>query len=76
MLDEQAYADMSAVIRDLAAELDVGVLVCLEGGYDPSALAESLLASVQALNGEGTPGEAPVEAADPHRSRLASRWNL
>ena len=67
---------MSATIRDLAAELGVGVLVCLEGGYDPGALAASMLASVQALNGEGTPAQAPVEAADPHRARLASRWNL
>jgi acetoin utilization deacetylase AcuC-like enzyme len=76
LLDEQAYAEMSASVRDLAAELEVGVLVCLEGGYDVTALADSVLASVEALQGSGAPRIAELEAAEPHRARLASRWKL
>ena len=33
---------MTASMRDLAAELGAPVLVCLEGGYDPVALAASV----------------------------------
>jgi acetoin utilization deacetylase AcuC-like enzyme len=75
-VETEAYGQMTASLRDVAAELRVPVLVCLEGGYSPSALAASLAATVAALDGEGESRGAPAEAAEPHRSRLRARWPL
>ena len=53
ILDEAAYAAMAAAMRDVAAELEAPVLVCLEGGYDLDALAASVVATIEALGGSG-----------------------
>jgi acetoin utilization deacetylase AcuC-like enzyme len=74
MLDEQAYADMTASIRDLAAELGAPVLICLEGGYDPAALAASTLATVGALAGDDAPRIAPSEPAAAHLEQVRRHW--
>ena len=71
-----AYGEMTAAIRDVAAELGVGVLVLLEGGYAPQALAESVVATLVALDGETSPRSADQDAAEPHRGRLRERWPL
>jgi acetoin utilization deacetylase AcuC-like enzyme len=63
MLDEDAYADMSASMRLLSEEVDAPILVCLEGGYDPDALAASVVATIEALTSEREPRAAPVSAA-------------
>ncbi len=76
MVATEAYGQMTAALRDVAAELGVPVLVCLEGGYSPSALAASVAATMAALEGDGEPRGAPPEAAEPHRSRLRERWPL
>ncbi len=76
MLDENAYADMSASLRDAAAELDVPVLICLEGGYALGALAASVSATIAAFTGSAAPREAPPEPASGYRSRLRPRWQL
>jgi acetoin utilization deacetylase AcuC-like enzyme len=73
-VETEGFADMSASMRDLATELDVPVLVCLEGGYAPDALAESVLATVEALEGDRTPAEAPAELARPYAERHRDRW--
>ncbi len=75
-VETEAYGQMTASIRDVAAELRVPVLVCLEGGYSPSALAASVLATVTALSGDLEPRGVATEAAEPHRSRLRERWPL
>ncbi|MDX6583619.1 MAG: hypothetical protein QOI10_2803 [Solirubrobacterales bacterium] len=75
-VETQAYGEMTAAIRDVAAELDVPVLVCLEGGYSPPALASSVLATAGALGGDFTARGAAPEAAEPHLSRLRDRWSL
>jgi acetoin utilization deacetylase AcuC-like enzyme len=75
-VDTEAYGAMTAVMRDVGAELGAPVLVCLEGGYAPSALAESVVATLAALDGENGAGGAPREAAEPHLSRLRERWQL
>jgi acetoin utilization deacetylase AcuC-like enzyme len=67
------YGEMSAAVRVLAAELDAGLLFCLEGGYAPDALAASVAATLDALASDEPPRSAPPEAAEPHRSRLAAR---
>ena len=74
MLDEAAYADMAASLRDLAAELGIPVLVCLEGGYALRALAASASATIAAFTGSAPPRDAPPEPAADYRSRLQDRW--
>ena len=71
-----AYGEMTAAIREVAAELGVGVLVLLEGGYAPQALAESVVTTLVALDGETSPRSADQDAAEPHRGRLRERWPL
>ena len=73
-VETEAYADMAASVRKLAAELEVPVLVCLEGGYAPGALAESVVATIGALDSEREPRAADPVAADPHLSRARERW--
>jgi len=74
MLDEAAFADMAASLRDLASELGVPVLVCLEGGYALRALAASASATIDAFTGSAPPRDAPPEPASDYRSRLQDRW--
>jgi acetoin utilization deacetylase AcuC-like enzyme len=73
-LDEPAYASMAATMRDLAAELGAPVLVCLEGGYDPPALAASVVATIEALDGDRAAREAPLGIAAEHLDRVAAHW--
>jgi len=75
-VDTGSYAHMTAVMRDVGAELGAPVLVCLEGGYAPQALAESVIATLEALDGGPAAPPAPREAAEPHLSRLRERWPL
>jgi acetoin utilization deacetylase AcuC-like enzyme len=73
-LDDAAYSDMAASVRDLAAELGVPVLICLEGGYSLGALSRSVVATLEAFSAEPAPRKAPIEAAVPYRRRLARYW--
>ena len=75
-VETAAYGEMTAAIREVASELGVGVLVLLEGGYAPQALAESVVATLVALDGETSPRSADQDAAEPHRGRLRERWPL
>ena len=70
------YGELAATVRDLGRELEAPVLVCLEGGYSPAALAASVVATLAALEDERRPREAPASAAEPHRARLRDRWSL
>jgi acetoin utilization deacetylase AcuC-like enzyme len=74
MLDDAAYGDMAAAMRGVAADLEVPVLICLEGGYSLGALSRSVVATLEAFSGEGDPRDAPAEPAAPHRERLARFW--
>jgi acetoin utilization deacetylase AcuC-like enzyme len=78
LLDDQAFAQMACHVRDLATRMRAPVAAVLEGGYNPSALSRSTLATVAALNGEG---EAESIAPDPLiTSRVAAHvghfWTL
>jgi acetoin utilization deacetylase AcuC-like enzyme len=77
LLDADTYAGMAASLRDLAAKLGVGVLVCLEGGYATKALAESVSATIAAFTDPSiaAPAASPEPAA-AYRDRLAARWAL
>jgi acetoin utilization deacetylase AcuC-like enzyme len=73
-VDDAAFGDMAATIRNLASELEAPVLVCLEGGYALGALAASVVATLEALGDERPPREAPAAAASRHRERVAGHW--
>ncbi|HEU5319979.1 MAG TPA: histone deacetylase, partial [Methylomirabilota bacterium] len=68
-VDTPGYADMAATMRQVGAELGAPVLVCLEGGYDPTALAASVLATVEALGSEREPAAAAADPALPYIER-------
>ena len=77
-LETASFAQMACQVRDLAARLGAPVGAVLEGGYEPAALAESVVATMAALGGEG---EAISMAPDPIlTSRAASHvghyWDL
>ena len=67
-VDEAGYVSMAATVRLLAAELSAPVLVCLEGGYAPAALAQSLRGTVEALAGDALP-------VQPRSRRPVRTWN-
>ncbi len=75
-VDTAAYGQMTATMREVAEELGVPLLVCLEGGYDPTALADSVEATIAALNGAGERRGVSEQLAEPHRARVAERWEL
>jgi acetoin utilization deacetylase AcuC-like enzyme len=68
------YEEMSMLLRDLAAELDVGVLACLEGGYALGALADSVVATARGFTGSAVPRRVSAHPAAAHRERLPERW--
>jgi acetoin utilization deacetylase AcuC-like enzyme len=53
MLETESFARMATRIGDLAASLDAPLGLVQEGGYEPEALVESLLATMVALDSEG-----------------------
>ena len=75
----EGYAQMAASMRGLADELDVALGVVLEGGYDLQALAESTVATLEAVAAE-EPAESRPVALHPLAAqaavRLAERWPL
>ncbi|HSI81478.1 MAG TPA: histone deacetylase [Solirubrobacterales bacterium] len=72
MLEAGDYADMAARVCALGAP----VVVCLEGGYSPAALAASVVATIHALADQVEPRPAGAGAAEPHLGRLRDRWRL
>jgi acetoin utilization deacetylase AcuC-like enzyme len=73
-VDDAGYWDMAATMRELAGELGVPLLICLEGGYSLAALSRSVMATLEAVSADGAPREAPIEPAAPYRERLARFW--
>jgi acetoin utilization deacetylase AcuC-like enzyme len=73
------FAQMAASMRGLADDLDVPLGVVLEGGYDLEALAESTVATMEAV-GADEPAERPPVTLHPLAAqaagRLADRWPL
>jgi acetoin utilization deacetylase AcuC-like enzyme len=77
-LDADAFAQMACQVRDVAAALGAPVGAVLEGGYDPNALAESVLATVAALSGVGAAqSTAPEMIITPRvAARIGHYWEL
>jgi acetoin utilization deacetylase AcuC-like enzyme len=61
-LESSSFAQLACHIRDLAERCDAPVGAVLEGGYEPASLAESVVATLEALSGVG---EAESIAPDP-----------
>jgi acetoin utilization deacetylase AcuC-like enzyme len=77
-LESESYAQMTAHVMELAASIGAPVGAVLEGGYEPRALADSVLATVRAMD-----GQTRAESIAPHpviTSRVASHvshfWGL
>ena len=77
-LEAADFAQMACHVRDLAAALGAPVGAVLEGGYEPRALGESVVATLSALLGEGeAESAAPDEIVTPRAaSHLGHRWTL
>jgi acetoin utilization deacetylase AcuC-like enzyme len=73
-LDDRAYWDMAATMRELATELEAPLLICLEGGYALGALSRSVVATLDACGDDAPPRDAPDELAASYRSRLVRYW--
>ncbi len=77
-LQTESFAQIACHIRELARAVNAPVGAVLEGGYDPQALAASVVATLGALAGDG---EAISSAPDPIvtprvASHLSHRWTL
>ena len=73
---EAGYAAMTAAVRHVGGELDAPVGIVLEGGYSLSALADSVLATLRAMQdpGDGHPVSGIVPEAAAARERLSQWW--
>ena len=74
MVETEDFGEMSASMRDLSRELEVPLLVCLEGGYDPRALAASVVATLEALDGDDAPRSASREPAAAAAELHSAHW--
>ena len=77
VVEDHDYAAMTAAMRELGSEIGAPILVCLEGGYDPVALARSVLITVEELVGGPPPpsvSAVPVVADAVARVSAHERW--
>jgi acetoin utilization deacetylase AcuC-like enzyme len=77
-LEAGSFAQMACQVRDMAKQVGAPLGAVLEGGYDPSALAESTAATLAALGGEGESISAAPEALLTSRAAagVARHWSL
>jgi len=74
-LTAEDFGQMAAVVRELGARLGAPVGAVLEGGYSPSALADSVATTMRGLGGAGDPVTAPeTEVAAAAAERVARFW--
>ena len=57
-LESGSFAEMARHVRDLAERLGVPVGAVLEGGYEPLALGQCVLATLGAMGGDQGPSAA------------------
>lgn len=77
-LENDDYAQMFCILRDLGTRTGAPVGAVLEGGYAPQALADGVLAGLGALLGEGSaPSIAPEPIYTPRAAAVVGRhWRL
>ncbi|HUA48728.1 MAG TPA: histone deacetylase [Solirubrobacteraceae bacterium] len=78
LLEANSFTQMACHVREMASSLDAPIGAVLEGGYDPSVLAECVPATIAALDGHSR-----AESIAPDRlvtSRVAAHvahfWSL
>ena len=75
-VDEEGYRGMAAAIREVGVDVGAPILVCLEGGYHPGALAHSVLATLEGLTDGVSAPRADPQLAEPYRARVARHWAI
>ena len=77
-LETSDFAQMACHVREFARDRGSPVGAVLEGGYDPAALAQSVLATMRALAGEGDAESiAPDQVVTPRAaSYVGHYWEL
>jgi len=77
-LDSGDFAQMACQARDLARRHGAPIGAVLEGGYDPPALAECVVATMGALGGDGDAiSIAPDALVTPRAaSHVSHYWEL
>jgi acetoin utilization deacetylase AcuC-like enzyme len=77
-LESGSFAEMARHVRQLAAERQLPLGVVLEGGYEPQALAESVLETIKALGSEDPPRSAEPKALFTSRAatQIGRYWPL
>ncbi|MFI5027621.1 MAG: histone deacetylase [Solirubrobacterales bacterium] len=77
-LEAASFAQMACQVRDMADQVGAPLGAALEGGYDLSALAESVVATLAAFGGEGESISAAPEAMITSRAAagIARYWTL
>ena len=74
-LSAEDFGQMAIEVRELGARLGAPIGAVLEGGYAPSALADSVAATMRGLGGAGEPVTAPETAlAAGAAARVARFW--
>jgi acetoin utilization deacetylase AcuC-like enzyme len=64
LVTSRGFASLAALVRDMAAELDVPVGMVLEGGYALDALTSSLLMTLREFMGEPRPAQEPAPPSE------------
>jgi acetoin utilization deacetylase AcuC-like enzyme len=62
LLETSSFAEMARHVREFAEQLDAPLGVVLEGGYEPTALAQCVRATLTALGGDEPARSAAPEA--------------
>ena len=76
-LTSSSYAELSRHARSIADEADAPVGALLEGGYDLDALADSVAATMEALEEGGEPGSvARHELTEKAAEQVGRYWDL
>jgi acetoin utilization deacetylase AcuC-like enzyme len=77
-LEASSFAEMARHVRDMARAAGAPVGAVLEGGYEPVALAECVVATMSALAGDGEPRLAAPEALLTSRAaaQIGHYWPL
>ncbi|HEX6457030.1 MAG TPA: histone deacetylase [Solirubrobacterales bacterium] len=77
-LEASSFAQMACQVRDAAAAWGAPIGAVLEGGYNLPALADSVVATMAALGGEGEAASAaPDQIVTPRAaSHVAHHWSL
>jgi acetoin utilization deacetylase AcuC-like enzyme len=76
-LATESFGELATGVRALGEELGAPVGAVLEGGYDLRALASSVVATMEALTGDGEPRSVPADSLTETAARQVGQyWEL